>query len=538
MSFPKSLLTGTGCAPDGQVSQNPINHLMDAMLHGPQGQMIDGRMQGPAGQLEDAWEGAEVYQHPEVWQLEQAYRDEAPPHEAAWAEEFHQEQEMERAFQENDEQAMKDTTSLIMASLQQQDDPKFRNSEFFKFVSKLNSGELKIADNQLVPGDMESAWKAAEEGEMEAAWQEKPMEEAWEHAQMDAAWDHGENEDDEILENPWGAAGADELAQAWSRIWSTEAPKASGYTFSEANPYADSADPFSLAQTHISTGDIPEAILALEAEVQRHPDSSEAWRLLGQLHAENDEDAKAIAALIRCYEIDPYNLDSLIALGISCTNELDEQKALEHLKSWLQNNPDYSGIPAPEVVDREGVKGMYSMAEAINPMDADVCMAVGVLNFMSRNFEEAADAFTRAIEQRPRDHSLWNKLGATLANKGDSDQALAAYHKALDLKPSYVRAWVNLGIAYGNIVSTTQRDYDRAARFYLCALALNPEAQHVWSYLTSTFISMDRADLVRKVELRDPMVFQDEFHVITRKELPGASNELGADEWVREFQRG
>lgn len=457
MSFPKSLLTGTGCAPDGQLTQNPVNRLMDAMMHGPQGEMIDSRMQGMPGSLEDAWEGAEVYQHPEVWQLEQQYRDaEEHPPEAEWADEFHQEQQMERAFEGTDEQLMKETTDLIMSSLQQQEDPKFRNSEFYKFVSKLNSGELKIEDNKLLQGDMESAWNAAEHEEMEKAWEDKPLDDAWEHAQMKEAWDHaGEPDDDEILENPWAAAGADELTQAWSRLWSQQSGKPAGYTFSEENPYADTEDPFSVAQGHIQTGDIPEAILALEAEVQRHPDSSEAWRLLGQLHAENDDDGKAIAALIKCYEIDPYNLDSLIALGVSCTNELDEQKALEHLRSWLQNNPDYMGIPAPETLDREGVKGMYAMAEAINPTDPDVCMAVGVLNFMSRNFDEAADAFTRAIEQRPRDHSLWNKLGATLANKGESDRALEAYHKALDLKPSYVRAWVNLGIAYGNRVSST-----------------------------------------------------------------------------------
>ena len=507
-------------------------------MQGPQGQMVDARFAGPAPGLEDAWEGAEVYQHPEVWQLEAAYRQEqamqgpAPPPDQ-WAEEFKQEQAWHDAgAEETDEVALKQTTELIMGSMLEQDDPKFRNSEFYKFISKLHSGELKIKDHELVPGDMESAWKQAEHEEMEAAWADKPLTEAWEHPQMEQAWNEGEGEDDEILDNPWAAAGADEMAQAWSRIWSQEAAKPAGYAFEDENPFAESVDPFSEAQTCISTGDVPQAILALEAEVQKHPDNSEAWRLLGQLHAENDDDGKAIAALLRCYEIDPYNLDSLLALGVSCTNELEEQKALEHLKSWLQNNPEYMGIPAPAIVDREGVKGMYAHAETINPSDPDVCMAIGVLCFMSRNFDEAAEAFTRAIEQRPADHSLWNKLGATLANKGDADQALAAYHKALELKPSYVRAWVNLGIAYGNI-----KDYERAARFYLCALALNPN-NHVWSYLTSTFISMERPDLLRKLELRDPMAFRDEFHVITRAELPGASAGIGAEEWVREFQLG
>jgi len=43
---------------------------------------------------------------------------------------------------------------------------------------------------------------------------------------------------------------------------------------------------------------------------------------------------------------------------------------------------------------------------------------------------------------------LWNKLGATLAHLGRADEAIEAYHKALDLKPNYVRVWVNLGIAH------------------------------------------------------------------------------------------
>lgn len=37
-------------------------------------------------------------------------------------------------------------------------------------------------------------------------------------------------------------------------------------------------------------GVLSEAALAFEAEVQRNPDNVEAWRLLGTVHAENEED--------------------------------------------------------------------------------------------------------------------------------------------------------------------------------------------------------------------------------------------------------
>ena len=53
-----------------------------------------------------------------------------------------------------------------------------------------------------------------------------------------------------------------------------------------------------------------------------------------------------------------------------------------------------------------------------------------------------------------------------------------AYYKALDLKPNYVRVWVNLGIA-----NAYKQNYKEAARFYLNALSFNPHADHLWNYL-------------------------------------------------------
>jgi len=42
---------------------------------------------------------------------------------------------------------------------------------------------------------------------------------------------------------------------------------------------------------------------------------------------------------------------------------------------------------------------------------------------------------------------LWNRLGATLANGGNPEEAVDAYRKALELKPTFTRAIFNLGVA-------------------------------------------------------------------------------------------
>ena len=52
-------------------------------------------------------------------------------------------------------------------------------------------------------------------------------------------------------------------------------------------------------------GVLSEAALALEAAVRADPDLCEGWRLLGTVHAENDDDRRAFAAMTRANEADP-----------------------------------------------------------------------------------------------------------------------------------------------------------------------------------------------------------------------------------------
>jgi Flp pilus assembly protein TadD len=150
----------------------------------------------------------------------------------------------------------------------------------------------------------------------------------------------------------------------------------------------------------------------------------------------------------------------------------------------------------------------------MKPSDSQVLLALGILNFIGRNYVEASECFVLGIKENPTDHSMWNKFGACMSNNMDLQQAVAAYEQALDLRPNYVRTIVNLGLAKNRLL-----DFKAAANCFLNALILNPNVDHVWTYLRQSFMKMQRFDLIEKLELRDPAMFKDEFLLVDPKNI-------------------
>ncbi|KAG0467975.1 hypothetical protein HPP92_017303 [Vanilla planifolia] len=192
------------------------------------------------------------------------------------------------------------------------------------------------------------------------------------------------------------------------------------YVFSDMNPYVGHPNPLKEGQELFRKGLLSEAVLALEAEVLKNPDNAEGWRLLGITHAENDDDQQAIASMMRAQEVDPTNLEVLLAL------ELEQEEALKYLYKWLQNHPKYRALAPQESSSslfHTDIARLFNEAAQMSPEDAD------------------------ALDLKPNYVRAWANMGISYANQGRYEESVRYYVRALAMNPKADNAWQYLKIS-------------------------------------------------------------------------------------------
>ncbi len=169
-------------------------------------------------------------------------------------------------------------------------------------------------------------------------------------------------------------------------------------------------------------GNIFEAIKVLESELSIDNTNSENWRYLGLCFAEHDDDKKAILCYKKSVECDPYNLESLVDLGISYVNSLDSVKALETLLAWIQHNPKFYNLKLEYDEYSDGtlmneVEQLMIRALTHSPNDPDVNLIIGVLYNVSQNLDEAVQCFLKFASVHSNDFKIFNKVSFIIIKK-------------------------------------------------------------------------------------------------------------------------
>ncbi|XP_051574341.1 peroxisomal targeting signal 1 receptor-like isoform X3 [Myxocyprinus asiaticus] len=419
-----------------------------------------------------------------------------------------QDKEWTQEYQSGEE--LRQTANELLAKV---DDPKLQNTEV-----SAESAESWVDEFTTSGPDFQQA-KVAVESDVDF----------WEKLQQE--WEEMAKRDAEA--HPWLSDFDQMLSSSYDK----------GYQFEDDNPYLSHEDPLAEGVRRMEAGDIPGAVRLFESAVQREPDNQLAWQYLGTCQAENEQEFAAISALRRCIELKKDNLIALMALAVSFTNESLHRQACETLRDWLRHNPKYRPIleQHEREKEREGVReekeserfgsllpealfnevqSLFLSAAVADPtqVDPELQCGLGVLFNLSGEYDKAVDCFTAALSVTPQDYLLWNKLGATLANGNHSEEAVAAYRRALELQPGFVRSRYNLGISCVNLGA-----HREAVEHFLEALSLQRQAagdgeggagrgpgaavtvmsDNIWSTLRMALSMMGESSLYAVADRRD-----------------------------------
>lgn len=359
------------------------------------------------------------------------------------------------------------------AQLELQDKEEAKEAEANAAEKELEDMDNKLQSETNEFGDFESIWKGIQ---AETAAARSMVNEQQYFDQFDTEWGQDLMPDLNGI-NDWGRF-ADPIVE--------------NYMFEEENIFREQKNAFAEGVRVMKEGgNLSLAALAFEAAVQQNPEHVEAWVYLGSAQAQNEKETAAIRALEQALKLDPNNLDAMMGLAVSYTNEGYDSTAYRTLERWL--SVKYPTILDPAnlhpvadmgFTDRQQlhdkVTSLFIKAAQLSPdgehMDPDVQVGLGVLFYGAEEYDKAVDCFQSALHsselgttnQQEQLPLLWNRLGATLANSGRSEEAIAAYEQALSLAPNFVRARYNLGVSCINI-----NCHQEAASHFLAALDMH-----------------------------------------------------------------
>lgn len=406
---------------------------------------------------------------------------------------------------------MRPTNGASMVRQQQHGEVKTSWDEQFKELEREVAENLSLKEEEIVSEKLE--------GESSDAKQEDDIVVGDQYqSEFQEVWDSLQRDSDDLL--------TEELAgdSAWETDYQKYiSGKISGnmeYKFDEKNEYLHNPNAYEIGCILMENGaKLSEAALAFEAAVQEDSEHVDAWLKLGEVQTQNEKEINGICALEECLKLDPSNLEAMKNLAISYINEGYDVSAFTMLNRWAETKysnllDSNEGITISNEEERFALNAkirrqFLQIANRLPRVDPDVQLCLGLLFYADSEFDKTIDCFKAALSVNPNDELMWNRLGASLANSNRSEEAIQAYYKALQLKPSFVRARYNLAVSSINIGC-----YKEAAEYLLSALKMhevegvsqngttNPVSgnNNILETLKRAFVAMDRRDLLEKVQ--------------------------------------
>lgn len=129
----------------------------------------------------------------------------------------------------------------------------------------------------------------------------------------------------------------------------------------------------------------------------------------------------------------------------------------------------------------------------LHPKSVNLYNILGTsLNFL-KLFDNAINAYFKAIALNPTIESIYNNLGNAQKNKGDLNASIKSFEKAISLNPNYSEAFYNMGIS-----NFMKREYDTSLKNFSKSLEINPNLGNSYYNIANIYRRRKEYDLAIK----------------------------------------
>ena len=224
------------------------------------------------------------------------------------------------------------------------------------------------------------------------------------------------------------------------------------------------------------------------------------------------------------------------ARSLATSGLLERAEAL--VRDYLQANPASADahfllgyVLFREQRARDSLAEFTQAAKYRRPK-ADEFMAIASDYVLLGDYVDADKWFSEVTKEKPDDPDAWYLLGRTEYNESDYPKAIASFQHALVLRPHYIEAENNLGLAWRDL-----HQIDKAKAAFQAAItwqADRPVDSQPYLNLGTLFADASQFDqallnLTKAVELapENPRVHEELAHVYeSMNNLPAAQSEL------------
>ena len=254
----------------------------------------------------------------------------------------------------------------------------------------------------------------------------------------------------------WTVAPAEQVLAAEKQAAPVTTPEGQTTPVSAAAP---ANDPWDEALGLASAGDLEGSLPFFEKAIKREPEDAQRVESYAQVLYRLERFDEAKPQVQRAIELSPEKIESRMLLyGIHIAeHDLDQAKAtLEQAREIEPQNVkvlQQLAYVASESGDIEQAIASYETVVEADPTDADAWLSLADLYNASGQTAKSEQAFQRVSELEPDDaHQIFFNLGALIINKADrsdadTQKAILAFRKAVELKPDYALAHKELALA-------------------------------------------------------------------------------------------